>query len=222
MTYAVNRKNITGQRFGMLVAVKPAFKDPKKRTWYWEYMCDCGNITIKQGSSVTSQHIRSCGCLKKECIKYLSKDAAKKEYGAAARRVLYLNYKHNAKKRNIFFNLYFEEFKLLTTSNCVYCGREPSKIYQQKDLNGPCVYNGVDREDNSIGYVINNCVSCCHTCNMAKRAMSKIEFLEWVKRVAIHNKLTEMTGEDKIELSYLREQIANNKASENSSSGWGE
>lgn len=38
----------------------------------------------------------------------------------------------------------------------------------------------------------------------------------------LKGELSEMTSEDKTELAYLREQIANNKASENSSSGWGE
>jgi hypothetical protein len=43
---------------------------------------------------------------------------------------------------------------------------------------------GIDRRDNSVGYLISNCAPCCKNCNLAKRDMSEAEFLRWVARIA--------------------------------------
>ncbi len=96
-----------------------------------------------------------------------------------------------------------EQFKKLIQSNCDYCKRQPSnkKKLKRKTLDY-IVYNGVDRVDSSRGYTLDNCVPCCYKCNIAKSDMTRAEFFEWILEVA--------------------KQIAGNKASENSSSGWGE
>lgn len=57
-------KDISGQRFGLLVAQKPIIVRTSKRTRIkWECKCDCGNITVVTGSNLTSGHTKSCGCL---------------------------------------------------------------------------------------------------------------------------------------------------------------
>lgn len=50
----------------------------------------------------------------------------------------------------------------------------------------PCFYGphpietiGLDRIDSTKGYTMDNLVSCCETCNRAKRHMSLAEFREW-------------------------------------------
>jgi hypothetical protein len=48
-------------------------------------------------------------------------------------------------------------------------------------------YSGIDRVNSSIGYNKENCVPCCDKCNKAKLAMTKEEFLEWVKAVYKHS-----------------------------------
>lgn len=45
------------------------------------------------------------------------------------------------------------------------------------------VYNGIDRVDNSVGYVLSNCVPCCSTCNRMKGTMSSEEFKEKIKLI---------------------------------------
>ena len=52
-----------------------------------------------------------------------------------------------------------------------------------KALNGPYVYNGVDRVDNERGYSLENCVPCCKFCNRMKRDLGKKEFLEHIKNI---------------------------------------
>lgn len=57
-------KDISGQRFGMLVAQKPIITRTLKRTRIkWECKCDCGNTTVVTGSNLISGHTKSCGCL---------------------------------------------------------------------------------------------------------------------------------------------------------------
>jgi hypothetical protein len=57
-------KDITGQRFGRLVAIEPSSSDG--RGWRWRFACDCGGEKICRASNVSSGHITSCGCLRKE------------------------------------------------------------------------------------------------------------------------------------------------------------
>jgi hypothetical protein len=44
----------------------------------------------------------------------------------------------------------------------------------------------VDRLDSSCGYTLDNVVTCCTICNVAKSAMTVEEFKQWVLRVAMH------------------------------------
>ena len=61
-------KDITGQKFGSLTAVK--LSHVKNRLAFWEYKCDCGNTHIARANTVTymtKQHndpeLPSCGCV---------------------------------------------------------------------------------------------------------------------------------------------------------------
>ena len=58
-----NFKDLTGQRFGKLIAKQPIFNENKKR-YDWLCQCDCGNDIIVLGSSLTNGNTKSCGCIK--------------------------------------------------------------------------------------------------------------------------------------------------------------
>lgn len=60
-------KDITGQRFGKLVAIKPTDKRIGTNV-VWELKCDCGNITYADTGNLGSGRTRSCGCLHKEVV----------------------------------------------------------------------------------------------------------------------------------------------------------
>lgn len=49
-------------------------------------------------------------------------------------------------------------------------------------------YNGIDRIDDSIGYTIDNCVTCCRTCNWAKGNKDYSEFLFYIDRLIKNRK----------------------------------
>lgn len=80
----------------------------------------------------------------------------------------------------------YDEFSTLITSTCHYCGVEPSNVLKVPYGGGDYevfTYNGIDRVDNLLGYIVGNVVSCCHKCNWAKKDMTTEEFYIWVKRV---------------------------------------
>jgi hypothetical protein len=106
--------------------------------------------------------------------------------GEAMANYLLDKYKREAAKRDIEFTLTREQFKTLTSSNCHYCDIPPYRITQKKNANGGYTYNGVDRQDNNLGYVPANCVPCCKICNIAKNNQSHIDFEVWLERAYRH------------------------------------
>lgn len=54
-------KDLTGQRFGRLVATKFLGKGK------WQCQCDCGNMTEVFRSNLLTGNTTSCGCFNKEC-----------------------------------------------------------------------------------------------------------------------------------------------------------
>lgn len=63
-----------------------------------------------------------------------------------------------AKKRNMEWELSFEQYKLLIeNSKCHYCPNQLASTGY-----------GLDRIDNRLGYTFNNVVPCCGQCNMLR------------------------------------------------------
>lgn len=56
------RKDMTGQRFGKLVAIRDV-EERKHGAIVWECKCDCGNTTMVVGTNLRNGKTRSCGCL---------------------------------------------------------------------------------------------------------------------------------------------------------------
>ena len=69
---AKERSNITGRRFGKLVAVCFDHVDEKYKT-HWLFQCDCGNQKVLPVASVKWSNVRSCGCLAHEHITELNR-----------------------------------------------------------------------------------------------------------------------------------------------------
>lgn len=61
MTY-----DLTGQRFGRLMAIAPDVTRDGKR--HWRCRCDCGNEVSVVTSSLTTGNTSSCGCLRDEMM----------------------------------------------------------------------------------------------------------------------------------------------------------
>ena len=54
-------KDITGQRFGNLIAIKPT-DERRNGSVMWECKCDCGNTTYVRATALRANHNQSCGC----------------------------------------------------------------------------------------------------------------------------------------------------------------
>jgi hypothetical protein len=59
-----SQKDITGEKFGRLTAIK--FSHKNKNKLYWLFKCDCGNEKIVEKSKAISGHTKSCGCYSRE------------------------------------------------------------------------------------------------------------------------------------------------------------
>lgn len=104
--------------------------------------------------------------------------------GVSSKRGLLSRYKREAKMRELDWVLSEAEFETLISDVCYYCGKEPNQrflVHQQ--TNGAFVYNGIDRVDNTVGYRMDNCVSCCGTCNWWKGTMTQCGFYNQVARI---------------------------------------
>lgn len=63
---AYKRIDLTGQRFGKLIAVSiNTEKEAKGSTTYWNCVCDCGNTTVASTSNLRQGNKLSCGCIRK-------------------------------------------------------------------------------------------------------------------------------------------------------------
>ena len=74
-------KDLTGQRFGKLVALKKGKKD-KAGHQYWICQCDCGNLAEINSDNLRRGLTQSCGCLHAEVMhKTVFKDITGQKFG---------------------------------------------------------------------------------------------------------------------------------------------
>ena len=168
--------NLVGSKFDRLTVVKQHIRRNPSNKVMWVCKCDCGETVAITGNGLMSGTTRSCGCLKIEAITKLGKKYSLTR-GKASFNSLYRKYKEGAKKRNLEFTLTEEEFEELTKSKCFYCDALPKQRSHTKSYKGAYIYNGIDRVNNKVGYVEENCVPCCGTCNRLKGTMELPEFI---------------------------------------------
>lgn len=83
----------------------------------------------------------------------------------------YRTYEHQAKSKGNEWNLTLEQFALILSLPCEYCGQRGG---------------GVDRIDNTKGYSIENTAPCCKFCNYMKRDYAVEEFLAHISKIYEH------------------------------------
>lgn len=175
--------NLLGRRFGRLVVVE---EQPSiNRRTYWKCKCDCGNYHVAQKSNLFYGHVKSCGCKKIE-----NDTKNKKPNNYSQFRQLWIIYRMNARKRNLDFLITTEELSAIVVQKCFYCGSEPKNIFRAtiEKAKEKLIYNGIDRYENSIGYVKSNLVPCCEICNRMKLTLSAKEFFEHIEKIASQSK----------------------------------
>lgn len=75
--------------------------------------------------------------------------------------------------RKLDFELTETEYNTLREKECYFCKRRSNEQHS----------NGIDRVDSNVGYIINNCISCCRDCNVAKKSYSAEEFITKCKLI---------------------------------------
>ena len=141
--------------------------------------CDCGNVTIVDGPKLNSGVIKGCGCQTGK----QPKPTLRKGLGESTRNALFWQYRDNARKKSIPFELTNGQMEKMFKSVCFYCGREPYRTLKKPNCYGHYVCNGIDRKDNSKGYTKSNCVSCCLECNFMKNTYHIDEFLKLIRMI---------------------------------------
>jgi len=170
-----------GVRYGKLTVIRKLDKTTVGRTKYL-CRCDCGNEKCVLDYNLKNNHTTSCGCVRGK----KRGEQLKIERGLASKHLLYTKYKYSALRRNIEFDLEFDYFIELTSNVCHYCGALPNRSIAHTRSNGDYIYNGIDRKDNTKGYIINNVYSCCFICNRAKGDLSYEEYKLWIVRTYNH------------------------------------
>lgn len=147
--------------------------------------CSCGTEKSVRAFNIVKGLSSSCGCQARETTSRVNMIKRRKPDGHAAAVQLFNAYRWNAERRNLNFELDLGHFLSITSSNCAYCGCPPSQLHTltRKNARGSYVYNGIDRLDNTKGYLTSNVVSCCGVCNKAKSSMPVSLFLQWVTRI---------------------------------------
>lgn len=177
-------KELEGKVFNNFTFLRYSRKQGGK--FYCIFKCVCGSDVEKRLDRVKSGESKHCGCLKN--IK--KADRAKKRIVQDEKDMLinklYSSYKKSALKRNHNFELNLDIFSDLIFNKCYYCKSPPlQKLVgngKVKEYEG-ILYNGIDRVDNTIGYINSNIVSCCGWCNRAKGTKHFDDFIKYIERI---------------------------------------
>lgn len=145
-------------------------------------LCDCGSyFSVKHSTRLKNDGEFSC----RQC--YVKRDSSRASaewyFPLIKKRIM-----TDAKKAGRNYELSDKFLAKILESPCYYCGTFKSNTITYKSNSGTFrrsyQYNGIDRVDNSLGYLESNCVPCCKICNRAKGNLSQEEFLSWAARLA--------------------------------------
>lgn len=177
--YYKRRSSLLNEKFGHLKVIEELPPDPKSGRVRWKCICKCGQEIITYRRSLIRGTKTDCGCVKKIFPRLSIKNAVTNDQ--------YSMYSNNSTIKGRQFRLSKVLFESIIYSNCHYCGVEPSrKVFLKHRNEGAIMVNGIDRKDNNKGYVPDNVVTCCTTCNYMKVDMDYDVFIDVIKRISNH------------------------------------
>ena len=74
-------EDISGKRFGKLLAIEPIDQRAANGGIRWKCLCDCGNYTYPTMNNLKRGHTTSCGCAKSDFIESCKVDIIGKRFG---------------------------------------------------------------------------------------------------------------------------------------------
>jgi len=176
-------KNLVGQMFGRLRVDHRI--GSKRGHALWHCLCSCGSAIEATTGKLMKFQVTSCGCYRTE----RARKRLRGEPGQSGLTTLFSSYRQSAKQRGLVFNLTLEEFITLSKGDCAYCGTAPQQMRTRGNdeiarRHAAYWHNGIDRVDNTKGYVIDNCKSCCRECNYVKKDRTVAAFIGHCLRIA--------------------------------------
>jgi len=183
-------QNLIGRRYSKLLVIEYSHK--KSNRHFWKCLCDCGEESICATATLNSGRATRCF----RCGRKYS------EPGSSGLTILIKQYKWDAQRRGYEWELEREFVKDVTKKNCFYCGDSPSQLIKTNttDNHGDYLYNGIDRFDNTRGYIKDNCIPCCGRCNYWKSNFTSVDFLTHIEK--IYNK--SIKHDERIKISYRK------------------
>ena len=187
----------TGKRIRNFVVVKKTKRKeqrPDGRNFYI-YICQCDCGTKFESNAAKFEYVFGCtACSKQHHYEAAAaKQKITKQQNPSRRTILsklspesyggirgsYANYiinwiKSTASKRKLVWQLDSVEAFEMIQEPCHYCGAK---------VKFPETRNGLDRLDNTKGYIKDNVVACCYPCNIAKHEMSREEFKTHILKI---------------------------------------
>lgn len=145
-----NYKDLTGQRFGMLVVVEESNERiQRKRAWICK--CDCGKTHIALGTRLTHGNVHSCGCLR-----YKKAAEALTTHGKRHTR-LYSIWTNMRNRCNLPTSTEYERYGARGIKVCDEWQHDFEAFYNWALSNGYRDDLTLDRKDNDGNYEPSNC-----------------------------------------------------------------
>jgi hypothetical protein len=186
-------EDLTGKKFNRLTVLrldKERTRNDKYWRVFWICECECGKIKSVVAGGLRSGSTKSCGCWKLENSREVCRKNFTKETTILPRRDIFTQYAAKCKTKKIEFLIGECDFYELIEKPCYYCGDGLNNVKTVRTSSTKIKtyhYNGIDRIDNSKGYIKDNVVPCCNICNKAKRDLPLTNFYKWV--IMIHDNL---------------------------------
>lgn len=175
---STQKRLAVGGRFGALIVLgtAPGRMGPKGFLQATSAVrCDCGKELVVINHVLRCRNTTSCGC-----------KIHRKNPDSIWIRIR-LQIENNARKRGLTMPLSNAQLRIICSLPCLYCGMIGSN--RMKGRRGGRstpelihAYNGIDRVDSTLGYVLGNIVPCCRSCNRSKSNASLTDFLGWLRR----------------------------------------
>lgn len=183
-------KDISGQRFGCLIAIK--FVAIKKGKTYWECQCDCGKVKNITAHALRGGNTKSCGCLIGKITKARWDRRSKDEIEISIfKRYLWIiglarRDKRQSKRRRLLpCTITVDDLKEQWKKQngiCPYTGWK--MIHRSRKGRKSPIQASIDRIDNSLGYIPGNIQFVALMANYAKNDFGDELMIYFCKLVA--------------------------------------
>jgi len=171
--------DISGKRFGKLIAMEVFHKSTTRHGVQWQCLCDCGKKTIVYGVHLRNGTTKSCGC---NHYPRKSNHPGWKGFGEIS-GYRYAVIKKNAREKRLQFTIDIQYLWRLFCKQNKKCNLSGELLTFDSDR---YLHNGtasLDRIDSSIGYVKGNVQWVHKEINIMKNKHSTEHFLNLCRKI---------------------------------------